>query len=104
MEPRDGDLAITDQAGAHPLQVKDDEDARIENLFLAAAAPALYDALGYVLNRMDALVERYSGQQHVDRKLLQAAHAAMIDARPRQEDFDRLKNRNRQRDLFSDAG
>jgi len=61
----------------------------------------LYEALGFVLNRMEYLVETFSSRQVADRKLIQAGHAALIDARPRPEEIERLKSRDRQTDLFA---
>lgn len=102
MAPYDGDLSVIDETGQRPLTLRDEDEAEwIERLYIAAAAPSLYEALGLVLNRLEYLVDTFSSRPHADRKLIQAGHAALIDARPRPEDIERLEHRDRQTDLFA---
>lgn len=95
-------MEITDQDGRRPLHVED-ESERIENLFLAAASPRLYDALGLVLNRLEHLTSMVGYRLAADQRLLQYGHAALIDARPTPEQMEQLKERDRQLDLFRTA-
>ena len=105
MAARDGLLEIVDQDGRPPLAA-DDEVERIDSLFLAAAAPRLYDALGIALNRLEHLASHYgSGYSGViDRRILQQGHAALIDARPSPATVAALRERDRQLNLFGTAG
>jgi len=102
---RDGLLEIVDQDGHQPFGAAD-EDERIDNLFLAASAPRLYDALGIALNRLEHLASvngsGYSGV--IDRRILQQGHAALIDARPSPGSVAALRERDRQLNLFGSAG
>jgi len=101
-----GRLVILDHGGLKPLELPD-ETARIQNLFLAAAAPGLLEALKAMTARLEYLAGE-SGDctgytRKLDSGLLQQAHAAMIDSRPREEELEGLLHRNLQLDLFAEV-
>jgi len=98
----EGELRIIDKDGREPLRVAD-ECERIENLFLAAAAPRLYASLGAALHRLEYIQQQWGNGEWSTSPILMAGHAAMIDARPRPEEVEQLKHRNLQMDLFRAA-
>ena len=100
---RDGEIRIEDDQGSRPLEATD-ETHRIENLYLAASAPRLYDALGYALNRLEHLAGLLSSAPHLDRRILQRGYAALIEARPTEQQVAQLRERDRQLDLFDRTG
>lgn len=95
----DGALVIVDdETGRNVLT----DDGSLESLLafkLAAAAPALRDALGHLAARF----EHYAGMtgcERADQRLLMMAHAAIIDTHPTMAEMEALTvGRNRQLQL-----
>jgi hypothetical protein len=76
-----GAWLIVNECGAQPLR-SDDPLARLGNLYLAAAAPELRDALLRLVRRMETLIEYASSQPHRDGKLVMRAYGVIGDSRP----------------------
>jgi hypothetical protein len=76
-----GAWLIVDERGGQPLR-EDDPLVRLGNLYVAAAAPELRDALLRLVRRMETLIEYASAQPHRDGRLLQLAHGVIADSRP----------------------
>jgi hypothetical protein len=98
----DGELRIIDQDGREPLRLADESEC-ICNLFLAAAAPRLRASLAAALHRLEYVQQQWGNGEWATSPILAAGHAAMIDARPRPEEVEQLKQRDRQMDMFRTA-
>lgn len=97
-----GAWIIVNEQGEQPLRAEDPLE-RLSNLYLVAAAPALFLALQIVTRRMQWLIPEASGWQHRDRKLVMEAVAALADARPPIEELLRVERLGGQREIDFDV-
>lgn len=89
-----GDWRVVDEQGREVLRSTDPTE-RLWAVHLAAAAPALLDALREVVRRLAYLELPYSA----DARRLQAAHAAIGDAMPTLRDQAEAKRQAEQPEL-----
>jgi hypothetical protein len=95
-----GGHVIVDARGGQPLRADDPLD-RLSNLYAAAAAPELRDALLRLTRRMETLIEYVSSQPHRDDKLLMLAYGVLANSRPPLSELQVVVNATRggQREL-----
>lgn len=98
-----GCLTLRGSQGDEPLR-SPDPVARLDAFYLAAAAPDLRWELERVLRRLESLVDSYSGKEHADRRLIQAAWGAVMGSRPPLAETVRALEAVRQLELeFTDS-
>ena len=98
-----GTWVIVDTSGNQPLRDADPFQ-RLHNLHLAAAAPALRDALVQLVHRLEYLLPTITSSPPHDRGLYQEAQAALADTHPRTDDILRIAGLRGQREIDFDVG